>query len=207
MRMDWAWSCLAALLAGCSGEKPVHERAWIGGKYESVEAPKGVLVTRMFENTPAAAAGLREGDVILRVDGKEVSTTAELYRRLEEDAPGAPLTVSWSRFGETGEAVILRGKERYERWGTAGLGLFLSPHLDLWPDPDFNVFGVLRLETRSVRIDKADPRERLAEAMKTPRRDEEGFRFILLPFTFGKRLRILTQEALPPAPAGSGTPP
>ncbi len=42
----------------------------------------GLLIIRVPENTPAHIAGLREGDVVLAVNGEPVRTVAELRRRL-----------------------------------------------------------------------------------------------------------------------------
>ena len=39
---------------------------------------KGVLVMRVMENTPAAIAGIRRGDVIVAVDNREIETAEEL---------------------------------------------------------------------------------------------------------------------------------
>jgi C-terminal processing protease CtpA/Prc len=43
----------------------------------------GVLVLRVLSGTPADRAGLRDGDVIVRVDGREVTTPGGLARQLE----------------------------------------------------------------------------------------------------------------------------
>ncbi len=51
----------------------------------------GLLITRVVENTPAHVAGLREGDVVLAVDGERVQSVAELRRKLR-DSDEAELT-------------------------------------------------------------------------------------------------------------------
>lgn len=52
------------------------------GDYFGVADGKGVLVSSVRENSPAAKAGIKAGDVIIEADGKAVSNTAELTRAL-----------------------------------------------------------------------------------------------------------------------------
>jgi len=60
----------------------------------------GVLVVRVLPKTPAAAAGIRRGDVILQIDGKPV-TTAEQLQNLVEN----------SRLGQTLQIKVQRGNQ------------------------------------------------------------------------------------------------
>ncbi|MDZ7374479.1 MAG: PDZ domain-containing protein [candidate division KSB1 bacterium] len=52
-------------------------------KYFRLSEPKGVLITDVDRGGPADRAGLRPGDVIVRVDGTEVSNTRELRNELQ----------------------------------------------------------------------------------------------------------------------------
>jgi len=64
------------------------KRAWLGinvqpvnqniADYYGLERPMGVLVSRVNEDTPAERAGLKEGDIILAIDGKSVDTVSQL---------------------------------------------------------------------------------------------------------------------------------
>ncbi|MEM9357440.1 MAG: Do family serine endopeptidase [Pseudomonadota bacterium] len=67
------------------------ERPWIGGRLRTVSRPiaeslglqrvAGAVVARLYTRGPAAKAGLKVGDVIVAVDGREVATArAALYR-------------------------------------------------------------------------------------------------------------------------------
>jgi type II secretory pathway component PulC len=67
-----------------------EEGAYLGVSTASVNdgGGKGALVVTVIDGTPAEKAGLKEGDVITKVDGKEVdgpSTFAELIRGHEPD--------------------------------------------------------------------------------------------------------------------------
>jgi len=64
------------------------KRAWLGvqvqpvnqaiADYYELDKPAGVLVARVNEDTPAEKAGLKEGDIIMTVDGKHVDTVSQL---------------------------------------------------------------------------------------------------------------------------------
>lgn len=60
----------------------------------------GVLVLRVADRTPAADAGLRAGDVIVRADGKDVTSVSDLRR-----------IVAGARTGRTIPLEILRKKQ------------------------------------------------------------------------------------------------
>ncbi|AFG36451.1 Do family serine endopeptidase [Spirochaeta africana] len=54
----------------------------------------GVVVAAVPQNSPAAAAGIRPGDVVTRVDGAEVATAREFYRLLADAGARLELTVA-----------------------------------------------------------------------------------------------------------------
>ncbi len=66
-------------VAGARFEE-LNEESPLVSYFPGVEA--GLLIIRVPENTPAHLAGLREGDVVLAVNGEPVRTVAELRRRL-----------------------------------------------------------------------------------------------------------------------------
>ncbi|MHC4953770.1 MAG: PDZ domain-containing protein [Planctomycetota bacterium] len=70
------------------------------------EAPEGVLVDRVVENSPGEFAGLVKGDLVLEADGKPIQYSSA-WRNLElESAPGAKLRVLYDRAGAELEATI-----------------------------------------------------------------------------------------------------
>ena len=58
------------------------------GDYFGVAEGKGLLINSVRENSPAAKAGLKAGDVIVEIDGKEAKTMADLIRALNEKSEG-----------------------------------------------------------------------------------------------------------------------
>jgi serine protease Do len=64
------------------------------------------VVTKVEEESPAATAGIREGDVILEVNRKSVRTTEEYSNALQQ-AAGNPLLLLIAR-GESTLYVALK---------------------------------------------------------------------------------------------------
>ncbi|MGC8652571.1 MAG: S1C family serine protease [Candidatus Kryptoniota bacterium] len=50
--------------------------------------PEGVLIQEVLKDSPAQSAGLKPGDLILAVDGKEVNASNELQTLIAEHRPG-----------------------------------------------------------------------------------------------------------------------
>jgi len=86
-------------------------RGWLGvgiqdltpelKEYYGVKDKKGVLVTQVFPGDPADKAGLKSGDVILKVNGNEVDTSRELSRMIAEAHVGKEVTLDVLRKGSS----------------------------------------------------------------------------------------------------------
>jgi serine protease Do len=59
------------------------------GEYFGVSDGKGLLISSVRENSPAAKAGLKAGDIIVEADGREVKNNADLIRAVNEKKEGA----------------------------------------------------------------------------------------------------------------------
>jgi S1-C subfamily serine protease len=60
---------------------------------------RGVLVARAEPGSPAAEAGIQQGDVIVELDGERVDSLVDLLAELREAAPGDEVTVTLVRDG------------------------------------------------------------------------------------------------------------
>ena len=65
-----------------------------------LEDPRGALVSQVQEDTPAAKAGIKAGDVILKVDGETVEDSAMLSRVIAGKKPGQRVGVDFLRNGK-----------------------------------------------------------------------------------------------------------
>lgn len=59
------------------------------GEYFGVDDGKGVLVTAVQADSPAAKAGIKAGDVIVEVDGKAIANNLELVRAIAAKKEGS----------------------------------------------------------------------------------------------------------------------
>jgi predicted metalloprotease with PDZ domain len=92
-------------------------------EHYGAEKDAGVLVGSVENNGPADKAGIRVGDIITHVDGKEITSAGELRRALRDKKEGDSVRVD-----------VLRGRSRQtavasvvEREGTA---LFRMPAIE-----------------------------------------------------------------------------
>ena len=76
-------------------------------RYYDLPVESGVLVVSVEKGSAAADAGLKEGDVILRYDGKAISSVDDLHRILTEEEVGQRRTVSVLRGAEILEKTIV----------------------------------------------------------------------------------------------------
>ncbi len=67
--------------------------------YVGLAEIRGVKVEQFGENSPAEAAGIRPGDIIISVDGKPVNYTAQLQQAIGFSRPGQVVQVEVARKG------------------------------------------------------------------------------------------------------------
>jgi serine protease Do len=80
------------------------------GRYNLSGEPRGVAVTSVVSNSPAAKAGLQQGDVILRFDGEAVNSPQKLQRLISEAAPNHTARLTVSRGGSERELTATLAK-------------------------------------------------------------------------------------------------
>jgi membrane-associated protease RseP (regulator of RpoE activity) len=113
----------------------------------------GVMVEEVFPDTPAAKAGIKEGDILLKFDGKTVSDEKEVRDLLREVDNPRPIQVELLRDGQTLNLTVTPEK-RESYFAMAGLrgnyiGVRLqeldadmAPYFNTTPDSGVLVAGV-----------------------------------------------------------------
>jgi serine protease Do len=75
-----------------------------------METPQGALVNQVQDNMPAAKAGIKAGDVILKVDGAVVEDSAMLSRLIASKKPGQRVAVELRRNGKPESLSVALGE-------------------------------------------------------------------------------------------------
>ncbi|BAI61732.1 putative S1 family peptidase [Methanocella paludicola SANAE] len=88
-------------------------RPWLGilgvgvnpqiAQYYKLPSDKGILVTRVFENSPAFNAGIEPGDMIVEADHKDITDMNELTKELREKKVGDTMSVRVQRGPQVGD--------------------------------------------------------------------------------------------------------
>jgi serine protease Do len=86
------------------------DRGWLGVHIQGVDedlaatldldAPKGALVAQVSPDSPAAAAGFEQGDVILSYNGEAIDAVRDLTRKVADTDPGDEAQVTVWRGGK-----------------------------------------------------------------------------------------------------------
>ncbi|HEX8009489.1 MAG TPA: DegQ family serine endoprotease [Casimicrobiaceae bacterium] len=74
-----------------------------------LKSPQGALVAQVEKGSPGAKAGIEPGDVIIKVDGKEISRSADLPPMISSLKPGTKVTLEVWRNGATKELTAAVG--------------------------------------------------------------------------------------------------
>jgi S1-C subfamily serine protease len=93
---------------GVAGQQTPIPRAI--ARISGTAATSGVLVASIERGSPAAAAGLQEGDVILQFDAAIVSGIDDLHRLLTDERIGTPVRMTVLRRGRRRELTITPGE-------------------------------------------------------------------------------------------------
>jgi serine protease Do len=98
-------------------------RAWLGvglkdlspdklqAHHVASESTGAALVSKIDATSPAARSGLRQGDVIVAMDGVPVAGAADLRNRIALTSPGAKVTLLYIRDGRQASAGIVLGEK------------------------------------------------------------------------------------------------
>ncbi|MBA4368116.1 MAG: hypothetical protein C0403_10825 [Desulfobacterium sp.] len=222
--------------SACASQKENLHRGWIGGAYIEADPSwlksvtqnyfegnhgvipalpelvrqrqdSAILISRVFGNTPAAAGGLREGDLILEVDHRLVEDLSGFRKAIDRLEPGVGTPFTLYRNGEITDQTVVIGRETFQSRHSFTLGLGLGNEFDPIPDPDFTLFSLIRYQTNDNRLELHSPEFQYYQAARRQGTGDEatgndsetetgreGWNFWLVFFGFGGNHVILSQE-------------
>jgi len=96
-------------------------RGWLGvmiqdinkdlAKSFELDSTQGVLISGVGENSPAAKADLRQGDVVVALNGRSLDNVAELRNAIALIAPDTKVTLSLMRDGKKKQVSVVIGEQ------------------------------------------------------------------------------------------------
>lgn len=101
---------------------------------------RGVAVADVVEGSPAQSAGLQKGDVIVRVNGDEVTSSRKLTRLIGEISPDHSAKLTVLRGGGERDVTVTLGKRPVPKFGEGafgfpeGFGRFEAPKFEDMPE-------------------------------------------------------------------------
>lgn len=72
-----------------------------------LDKPEGAIVNQVTAGMPADRAGIRHGDIILKVNGAPIRSAADLRLRISQTAPGSEVQITLQREGKPMEVTVV----------------------------------------------------------------------------------------------------
>lgn len=101
----------------------ISDRSYLGVQTEEITREnfakfglrevRGVAVEKVIENSPAATAGIQAGDVIVRFNGEEITSSRKLTRLIGEVSPDHAAKITVVRGGSEREINVTMGKRPF----------------------------------------------------------------------------------------------
>ncbi len=95
-------------------------RGWLGVSIQNIspemakaldlETNKGAIVTSVEDESPAAKAGMKTEDVIVKIDGQPIDNVTELATRVAGTSPGSTISLEAVRQGKTKDFRVTLGE-------------------------------------------------------------------------------------------------
>jgi WD40 repeat protein len=95
--------------AACLPQTAIQE-GWLGIQMERSDNPSGILVERVFTDSPATQGGIQKGDLIMRLGGRHVQDTKAFVEMVTSMSPDTTLDIEILRDGQTHTLQVTLGQ-------------------------------------------------------------------------------------------------
>ncbi len=108
-------SAVVMMLAGSATAELVRldtpaDKGWLGVYLGTMKDGEGVKILCMVgDDSPAAIAGLKEGDVVLRLNDEQIGDLKGLVEIIQDSSPGERITLDLRRDGDNDTVVVVLG--------------------------------------------------------------------------------------------------
>jgi PDZ domain-containing secreted protein len=142
-------------------------------EYFGIADGKGVLVTSVTEDSPAAKAGVKAGDVITAIDGEAVDSPGDLARAINSKKEGdVTLTVIRNRSQQTFRVTPTEGGGFSGTTGRPQIGRrIVIPRIEIPEIPEIDI-EMPRIRTPRIQVPAVDirmPRIRVTPRLRLTR--------------------------------------
>jgi putative serine protease PepD len=85
------------------------QHAYLGVQVADAAGQAGATLATVYDGTPAARAGLQQGDVVTKLDDVTITESDDLSNVIDAKKPGDKLAVTYERDGKTRHATVTLG--------------------------------------------------------------------------------------------------
>lgn len=119
------------------------------------QVKQGVLVEKVHEDTPAEKAGLKAGDVIVKIEDREINDYGDLVRTLNYYNPGEKVNVQYVRKGKSGKVSVELAEKKNKVFNfTAPKGHKMLPSQQFeWQDSLGNIKKKMKVIKKRIQED------------------------------------------------------
>jgi serine protease Do len=119
----------------------VSDRAMLG--VTTQDNDKGAMIRSVSENSAAAKAGLKKGDIITRIGDKEVDDADDVTKAVHDHKPGDNVKITYLRDGKEQHATATLSEWRGVRWNAVSMPRIprISGDIHIAPEFDMDLYS------------------------------------------------------------------
>lgn len=134
----------------------VVKRGFLGARLAAVnettiqqyglKVPSGVLIESVLEGMPASAAGIRDGDVVMSIDGRPMRSSSQMRNYVASRPPGASMNLTINRNGRQRDVRVDLKERTDEAMARFGSGEIMGAQLVPATEATAKKYGYQSLE-------------------------------------------------------------